>query len=458
MILFVIYAAFLLALGLRDAIHEKKSKKADSFFYVNSRSSGGLLVGGSIIASCVGGSATIGMAGLAWQVGTPAFWWLGSGACGLVILCLFLAKKVRQSGAHTMPQMADYWMGTGKITGFSPRRLMALIIVPAWLAILAAQFTAMRSLVTALTNLQPDIALATGATLIAGYSALGGQASVMRSDMPQLLILAAGLVLALFWLVGANTCDYDNIHLQLVNNAFPPSRISYFLAVLGGSYVVCPMLFGRLLSARDEKAAVNGCRIAIIGLVCFAILVTSIGLAARGIVSIDCQPDKVLSEVIDIMPGWAAIPLLFSLLSAILSSADSCLVTASTVFCNDLLSDDTGHTAGRCRIAALALGILGWFLATYGHGILELLLLANDIYVSGVVTPVFFAMLLPRRAAPPAYISLLAIASGGLLGLAGAIKGMHELVYCGMGASGSIILAWALFVCCWRGKSQNINL
>lgn len=33
------------------------------------------------------------MAGLAWQVGLPALWWLGSGAIGLLMFSLFLAKK-----------------------------------------------------------------------------------------------------------------------------------------------------------------------------------------------------------------------------------------------------------------------------------------------------------------------------------------------------------------------------
>ena len=54
-------------------------------FFVNSRSSGALITGTSILASCVGGSATIGMVGLAWLIGTPAFWWLGSGVCGLLL-------------------------------------------------------------------------------------------------------------------------------------------------------------------------------------------------------------------------------------------------------------------------------------------------------------------------------------------------------------------------------------
>ena len=101
MLIFCLYAALLLGLGLLDA----RRRRSVADFFVNGRSSGAWHTGFSLIASCIGGSATMGMAGLAWQVGTPAFWWLGSGACGLALLTFFLAEKVRASGACTMPEM-----------------------------------------------------------------------------------------------------------------------------------------------------------------------------------------------------------------------------------------------------------------------------------------------------------------------------------------------------------------
>lgn len=444
MILFSLYALLLVSLGIRDAVREKNSSAADSFF-VNSRSSGPWLVGISIIASCVGGSATLGMAGLAWQAGTPAFWWLGSGAIGLSLLCLFLARKVRESKARTMPEIIDIWLGNSSVRGISPRRLVSFIIVPAWLAILAAQFTAMASMVGAMTGLGEGTALALGSALVAAYSISGGQATVMRSDIPQFLIMAAGLIFTLLYLAGENPQACSQIRFQLVNDDFSLSRMNYFLVILGGSYVVCPMLFGRLLSARNEQAAVAGCRLAIAGLLIMAVLITTMGLMAKGYVPADCPRDEVMASILNKMPYWGAIPLLLALLSAILSSADSCLITASTVCCNDLLGDKGQHSALICRLAALALSFFAWLLATAGHGILDLLLMANDIYVSGVVAPVFFAMLLPHRLCPPAQISLLAIFSGGICGLAGAITASHTLVYTGMLLSGGIILVRAFF-------------
>ena len=162
MLIFCLYAAVLLALGVLDA----RRSRGSSAFFVNDRSSGTWHTGFSLAASCIGGSATIGMAGLAWQVGTPAFWWLGSGACGLCLLMLFIARKVRSSEAYTMPEIVSAWLGSRAAA------LVSFIIMPAWLAILAAQFTAMSGLTAALTGLAPEAALPVGAAVIVAYSCL----------------------------------------------------------------------------------------------------------------------------------------------------------------------------------------------------------------------------------------------------------------------------------------------
>lgn len=447
MTLFLLYAALLIGMGLWEALRESRAGSGRDAFFVNSRASGPWQVGISIIASCVGGSATLGMAGLAWQAGTPAFWWLGSGACGLLALTVFLAKKVRESGARTMPEMVDAWLGGNEKRALfgvlSPRRLVAAVIVPAWLAILAAQFTAMGRLTASLTGLMPETALFLGAGLIVLYALLGGQASVIRSDMPQFAILLAGLLAACAFLLFRDPAALRTAPLELVNESFPPARLGYFMAVIGGSYVVCPMLFGRILSARDTRSAVTGCRIAVVGLLFCAVLVTTLGLACRGFVPPDCAPDAVLASALERMPVWASLALLLALLSAVLSSADSCLVTASTVLCNDLLPAREDHEVRRCRAATLLLGLAACALATRGHGILDLLLMANDIYVSGVVAPVFCAMLLPAGRRTPPEAAMSAVACGGLLGLASAVTGNPVFGYWGMGVSGLIVLAGA---------------
>ena len=425
MLIFSVYAVLLLALGLMDA----RRSHGDLAFFVNDRSSGAVHTGLSLAASCIGGSATMGMAGLAWQVGTPAFWWLGSGACGLVLLTLFLARKVRASAAYTMPEMVEAWLGRA-------RTLVSIIIMPAWLAILAAQFTAMGKLTAALTGMPPEWALVAGAAVIVLYSCLGGQASVIRSDLPQCVFLLAGILITLLWLLEHHAAPLEAMRLEIVNEQFGMDRFSYFMIIMGGSYLVCPMLFGRLLSARSTGAAVRGSWLAVFVLLAASAAIVSLGVLCRGLVPAGTRPDDVLAVVMGLLPSWVGMLLLVALLSAVLSSADSCLVTASTVLCNDLLRR---RSVAWCRMITLLFGAGGLVLSLQGHGILDLLLMANDIYVCGVAVPVFTAMLMKRGSTRPVS-GLAAMIVGGLSGLAAALTGRPDISYAGMACAVAILL------------------
>ncbi|WP_419786508.1 sodium:solute symporter family protein [Pseudodesulfovibrio sp.] len=428
MTLLAVYCALFILMGL----HEFFKRKDFEEFAVAGRRSGAGLVGVSIVASCVGASATIGMTGLAFTAGFPAFWWLGSGAAGLLVLGFLLARKVRKSGVYTLPDMAE------KFISPTARRLMALIIIPAWTSILAAQYIAAGKIVTALTGMAPTTALAACAALITAYTVLGGQNSILKSDAVQFSMLAAGLLLALGFTAVHSPVSLADIPLQFTNDAFPLSRWTYFMLIVGGSYVVCPMLFGRLLSAKDDSRARRGTLLAAAGLALCALVVVALGLYARGLATPGTDPDAILTQVIPaIMPGWAGIVLLFALLSAIVSSADSCLHTAATVLEHDLLGDTN---VARCRLIMVAIGLGAVGIALCGGSILSLLLAANDIYVCGVVCPMAVAILAHGKRAINPRAMVLALILGGACGVAAASTGAKGFSYAGVAVSFTLSL------------------
>lgn len=423
MSLLFLYLLVLLGLSLRAGRHADRGA-----YYVNGRRSSALTVSLSIVASCVGGSATVGMAGLAWQVGAPAFWWLGSGAAGLLILSLFLARKVRESGAMTMPEMLTAYLGAPS------RPLASVIIVAAWLAILAAQFSAMAAIIAPLTGFGQSASLTLGAAALVAYTLVGGQAAVMKSDVWQYAILLLALVTALILAVKAGGGQsLAGLRLEAVNADFPVSNLRYYLCILGGSYVVCPMLFSRLLSARDASAARRGGLWAVAGLILTAVVIVALGVACRDLVPPDTPPEQVLgAALLAHLPSWASGLILLGIFSAVISSADSCLMTAAGVCANDILRRP-GVNA--CRACMAALGLAGLILALPGKGILPLLLMANDIYVCGVVPPVFVGMLLYGRVRFRPWGVALAMLGGGTLGLTAAVTDASVWSFAGLGFS-----------------------
>ena len=409
-------------------------QRTDAAFFVNNRASGPWEVGFSIIVSCVGASATIGMIGMAFAVGTPAFWWLGMGAAGLLLLSLVLARAVRRSGAYTLPHMVETFLGK------PTRPLIALVIVIAWSAILAAQFSAVVRVLEPLTGISPLLCLGVGFFLIVGHT-LGGQAAVMRADRIQAMIILATLIVMLIWLSGHNPSWPALTQIEAVNAQFPPSKLIYFLVIVGANYVVCPMLFGRMFSARDERGARLGGIVAAVGIVVCAGLITAVGLACKGLIPVDTPQDAVLTTVLaQVMPPWMHIVTSFALLSAIVSSADSCLITASTVLSHDLLGRGNASTG---KICVLVLGVAGAALSLWGKGILGFLLMAYDVYACGVVVPVFVGLMLRKNHSIEPYWACAAVAVGGILGAIAAVSGQAAYSYAGMTLSGLIALSGA---------------
>ncbi len=430
-------------------------------FFVNNRQSGTVAVAFSIIASCVGGSATLGMAGLAWNVGLPAFWWLGTGAMGLCVLAFFLAKRVRESGASTLPEMVTTFIGA------PARPLSSIIILLAWFAITAAQFSAMTALLSPVlmeswglgAEEAKTVGLLLGASVVIVYACLGGQAAIIKSDVVQYGVLMLSLLVACAFLWQGNADALLSAPVEVLNEGFTLSKFTYFLLIVGGSYVVCPMLFGRLFSARDAKVAKRGALWAVVGLAVTAAVIVSLGILCRGFVPAAAEgtlPETVLTTVLFAqLPDWASMLVLLGIFSALISSADSSLVTAATIASNDIFRSTKPSV---CRWCILGMGLGSVLLAIPGKGILSLLLMANDIYVCGVVVPVFMGMVLYKKATLHTGVMTLAMAVGGGLGLVSALTGDTLYAYAGLATALLLSLgaAYAGRMCAQRHESLSL--
>lgn len=383
MTLFLLYVAAFIALAFFDA---RRAKSTEGFF-LNHRQSGTTEVSFSILASCVGGSATVGLCGLAFTAGFPAIWWLLSGAIGLLILTVFLSQKIRHSGALTMPELLREKFG---LTAY---RAITFVILIAWTAILAAQLLAMGKIIAALTDMPDTVALVIGMVFITVYTAIGGQASVMKSDVIQCLLMLGGLVLVAGLTVTANPTPLATLSFELVNDAFPLSQWAYFMCFIGGSYVVCPMLFSRMMSAKSATVARRAGFLGALGIFLTALLIVMIGVEARAFLPADTTPDNVLTALVQTFSPTTQVVFLLAMLSTILSSADSCLVTAATVASRDFLGAKSLIVT---RTAVFFFGFAALILGTTGHSILGLLLMANAVYVCAVVPPAFVALTTTR--------------------------------------------------------------
>lgn len=417
----IIYLAILAAIGIYDW---RRSGNWDDYVLAG-RSKSAPVVTLSILASVVGASSTMGVVGMAYGTGFPAFWWLGVGAVGLVMQGFLLSDKVRALGTSTLPDLAE------RVAGPWMRKVAAVVVAAGWTGIVAAQFVAAAKVAGTISGFDTlSMTLATAA-VITGYAVLGGQHSVIRTDVLQFGILAGGLGWLLYILYGGTPVPAHALAPVAVNDAFSSYDLMEFMLLVGGSYFICPIIFSRLFTARSNRAAREASLTAGVLIIPVSLAITAVGLwASHAMPGIE---DDVLTTVAATHLGPVASTIfLLALLSAIVSSADTCLLAVGSIVSLDLMRC---KSVKNVRGIVVITGVAATAIALKRQDIIGILLEAYSVFTAGLVPPLA-AGLLGRERFAPAHGPLLAAAVvGGGMALAASATDTSWLSLAGLGAS-----------------------
>jgi SSS family solute:Na+ symporter len=426
MIWLVIFFFILVGIGIFDYFRIRNFDE----FVVAGRKQSEPFVLMSLLATTMGASATLGVVNLAYGIGFPAFWWLGAGSIGLIFQAIFLSEKVRAFEGYTLPHIAKIAAGEeGKL-------ITAVVIVTSWLGIIAAQFAALADIIAVITG-KPDtiLLLIVTSLVIVLYTTIGGQLSILKTDALQFLLLAGGLLYSFYYLFFVSTGGSSMpvfSKIELMNDKFDMTNLVYFLFIVGGSFFIGPDVFSRNFTARNGKTARNATLKAGIFLMLFAVLITSIGMWAKEL-SADIDKTGVLVYVIsNYLPEAASIALGLGLLAAIISSADTCIITAAAIIENDILK---GKKVKNVRIFAFTIGIMALIIAILKKDIISLLLYSYSIFTPGIVCPLFIAVWFHKKRQLNKIAWISAIISGGSFGLLANVLNIKYPALIGMGLS-----------------------
>ena len=419
-----LYILLLIALSVYRS-KKAKTENAASFLTAGA-SAGTLLCALSLVSTIIGGSATLGIGTLAQKIGAAAFWWLGVGAIGLFIHGWLIAPVIRSTGACTLPDVL------GRLVGQTARRWSAFIIVVSWVGVVAAQFTAMRTLLAdILPASQGEIFYLVLAIAIVLHTALGGQKAVLRTDAMQTVLLTGGFVSAAWWCVTRAGIDWKAIDPVPFNDSFGVWDWIKLSLLVGVTYIVGPDIFSRTFAASSSRSASQGAWMGAVLLLFFAVVIT---LLAMGNLSASNPLSGWLSES-SAMPSVIKIALALGLLSALAGSADTVLLSAAGIVEKDLLNGDQSIRLRRL-IALFGFGAV--FLTYQSSDIIGWLLYAYALFVPGVAVPLL-VVLLRKRSLVNARLWLAGAVIGGLLGLAGNLTGWPLAI---AGVAVSATFAW----------------
>jgi len=416
-----VYFVIILLIGFWS----RKRRGIDNYFVAN-RSVSTIFLTGSLLATVIGGSSTIGMAGLSYSSGMVGAWWLLSGSAGLIILGLFFARKVRKYAVYTLPELIERQYSRNVSIAAS------ILIVIAWTGIVSAQIVAAGK-VLAIVGGSVEQWMVLFWLVMVAYAVIGGQHSIIRTDLFQAGILFAGIVAVLWILLTTNAVEtlgtLPDYYFEFpINQKFGLNSFFTFLIIIGSTYVVGPDIYSRLFCSEDEKTAQRSVFLTATIIVFFAFAISLTGVFARSLFP-DISPEQAFPYIIEqSLPFWAGGVVIAGLIAAFMSSADTCILSQSVILTEDLIKRrwriDEKQTLFVTRISIILLGFVALLLSLSLKQVISSLLFAYTVFTCGLVVPVI-AGFYKSRLRVNSYGALASLVGGGSAGLVGKLPYTH---------------------------------
>ncbi len=424
---FFVYMAAMLGIGFYFL---KKNKDPEDYF-VGGRKMGSVHVGLSVVATDVGGGFSIGLGGLGFVMGISGSWMLFTGLIGAWVSAVLLIPRVSRmknfKELYTFPQIFEYFYNN-KVA-----LIAGIISAVGYIGFTSSQILAGAKLASAsFVNLDMETALIIMGAIIIGYTSLGGIKAVIYTDTVQWIVLMAGLVFIGLPLGYFAIGGYSALQQEVSNDLLSFTNVSWQTLVNWGVTII-PIwfvgmtLYQRIYACKDEKTAKRAWFMA--GLFewpVMAMMGVLLGLFGRvaadhgmfaylGFPSVaGLDPEKGLPLLLrTVMPVGLMGLMMSAYFSAIMSTADSCLMAAAGNVATDIIDKFFSVSKNEKRFLKLSqwltliIGIFALWLASSMQNVLQLMLYSYAFMVSGLFVPVIGAFFWKRSSSIAAMWAML---------------------------------------------------
>lgn len=395
----VLYLLVMLAIGY----YASKKINNNEDFMVAGRRLGPLLMAGTLAATEIGGGSSLGVVEKAFgDWGMSAAWYVLTMAITFGILIIF-GPKLRKSMVKTIP---EYFR---KRYGEAPGAITAIIMILPLIGLTASQFIASAVILSVMTGLSYTVSVIIVAVVVTAYSIMGGLWSVTLTDFVQVFLIVGGMALAIPYALNM-IGGWDNVVANI-----PAEKLSFtegigikgiisLVIMYTASFTVGQEAVCRYYAAKDDKAAVKGSLYAGIINIIYAFIPTVLGLITLALIN----TNKISSDFIMANGARYALPtlaiqtmppiicgLLFAgIISATMSSADSDLLGAGSIFGNDIYKIYIKKDASDkevlkvTQLSMLIVGVVSLGIALRNSGsIINLLMFSFTLRAGGAFIP-----------------------------------------------------------------------
>jgi SSS family solute:Na+ symporter len=340
----------------------------------------------TLTATAIGGSATILVIGTVYAKGLPFVWTDIAGGAGLILLGLFLAKKVRRTGSFSLPEIV------GRQYGIAAQKLAAVLVLIAEIGFLSLILRGTIGLLSPYIPLPESIILLIVGFSFILYTILGGQLAVARTDALQVAVMVVGIgilmVFCLLMLLSGSTIAAEKLAFPTSQN-YPPISVISLILIAGLPHLVGSDIYSKVLSARNAEVAARSSIAAGLTKIVIGLMVAFIGLVAAAVLPAGLMPDQVLSNLLSTaLPQEVAIVVVIAFLATLMSSADSILITSATVVTKDILQSENDLALKQGKYVVLFVGTGGMLMAVQFPNMLSSFIFAYTLFSASLVVPV----------------------------------------------------------------------
>ena len=374
----------------------KKQNDIDDY-YVGGRNVGTLSLMTLWLSSWVGGASIVGTAEKSYQVGISSLWYTCSLFVGFLVFAWTFAGRVKKLGDKhnhlTYPDIIEQRYDS------KARMMSTITTILAYIGYVASQLLSAAFIINSITGLSTGMSFLIATTVTIVYTAIGGFFAVERTDMIQAFLVFFGLSMIAVPLTGYHLGDISTLVDKLPAEHFGIGSWGWgTIAALFCSTVMTFFTsmdsYTRCYAAKDARSARNGTVLAgllvlvISGSICF------LGMSAKAIIpETDGGTTALIALIMYLFPAGIKGLMLVAILSALMSTADSCILVASANITRDIYQRFINPDASEKKILRLsimstaAVGISGALIGWFFKDVMSLMLMTFTVNSAGLFIP-----------------------------------------------------------------------
>lgn len=398
-VIVVLYLLVMLFIGW----YSSKKITSNTDFMVAGRRLGPFLMAGTLAATEIGGGSSLGVVQQGMQNhGISAAWYIMTMGFAFVILT-FLAPKFRAATVKTVPEYfrRRYGKSAGLIT--------AIIMLLPLIGLTAGQFIASSVILSTMLGISYKTAVIIVALVVTIYSIMGGLWSVTLTDFIQVFLIIIGMIIAVPFamnLAGGWSNVVANVPAETFDmfKGYSPMAVVSLTIMYVATFTVGQEAVSRYYAARDGKAAKQGSILAAIINFIYAFIPAILGIITLALINMGKFNAEDFADVgaryalpvlaMEAMPAIICGLLFAGIISATMSSSDSDLLGAGSIFANDiyravLKPDATSEEVMKVtKIVMAVVGVVSMFIALFNtSSLVTLLMFCFTLRAAGAFFP-----------------------------------------------------------------------